>query len=580
MTIWSWIQFISFIIYVLLFSYILGKNYKAYINTIAAALVLCFALWSFGYCMMYTDFSMPESAKFWHKISALGWIFFSSFYLLLVLELTEQKKMSRSPMIIFLLFIIPVILYMFFLKGEITKCCDKKYFGFVSIWQITVWTKLYIMYYLSFFILDLYFIFKYLKKEKNRDKINTAIILMSTMFFCLFFGTITSVFFRMINYYVAIEANIYLLIFAVSVFYTMQRYEFLSVTPSMAANLIINTMNDGLILFDKKGNILSANYSAHKIFDCDDEKEQDCISVIPEFLIKKILSSQQPIVNEEVVITTIKDNKKTLLLSVSVLSYKKEVRGYVCILKDITDLKIAKNELEETIVKLVKSNKELEQFAYVASHDLKEPLRMVTSYVQLLQKRYTDKLDSDANDFINFAVEGAKRMYELIDGLLEYSRVITKEVEIEEVNIGEIIEEVLFMLKIKIEQKQAVIKKKGNFPKIKGNKIHISRLFQNLIDNSLKFCKEKPVIEVGVEKKDGGYLFYIRDNGIGIRKEFKERIFDIFQRINPREEYEGTGIGLSICKKIVEKYKGRIWVESEGEGKGSTFYFILPEKFK
>jgi PAS domain S-box-containing protein len=578
MTIWSWIHFISFIIYVLLFSYILGKNYKAYINIIAAALILCFALWSFGFSIMYTNFSTLEVSRVMHKIAGMGWVFFSSLYLLLVLELTEQKKMSRSPMIVFLLFIIPVVLYMFFLKGEITKCCDKKYFGYAGAWQMTIWANLFYVYYVSFFVLDLYFILRYIRKENNKDKINTAVILMTTMFFCFVVGTITSIVLKIKNQYVPIEANVYLIFFAISVFYAMQKYEFLSIAPSMAADLIINTMNDGLILFDKKGNVVSANYSVHKIFDCDNEEKEDCLRVIPEFLIKKILSSQQPIVNEEVVITTIKDNKKTLLLSVSVLSYKKEVRGYVCILKDITDLKIAKNELEETIVKLIKSNKELEQFAYVASHDLKEPLRMVTSYVQLLQKRYTDKLDSDANDFINFAVEGAKRMYELIDGLLEYSRVITKEVEIEEVNIGEIIEEVLFMLKIKIEQKHALIKKKGNFPKIKGNKIHISRLFQNLIDNSLKFCKEKPVIEVGVEKKDGGYLFYIRDNGIGIRKEFKERIFDIFQRINPREEYEGTGIGLSICKKIVEKYKGSIWVESEGEGKGSTFYFILPEK--
>jgi len=578
MTLWSWIHFISFIIYVMLFGFILGKNNRAFINRVAASLIACFAVWSFGNAMMFNNFSTIESSKIILKIAAPGWIFFSSFYLLFVFEITEKKKFLKNNFLIFSLFIPPIILYFFNLTNQFLDCCDKTYFGYTGIWKNIIWVKLFYVYYITYFITGTFLLIKFYINQNDTTKRKTTFTLLWTMIFCFVAGTITSVILKETKQYVPIEANVYLVIFAAGVFYTMVKYEFLSVTPNVAVDFIINTMNDGLILFDKKGNILSANYSAHKIFDCDDEKEQDCISVIPEFLIKKILSSQQPIVNEEVVITTIKDNKKTLLLSVSVLSYKKEVRGYVCILKDITDLKIAKNELEETIVKLVKSNKELEQFAYVASHDLKEPLRMVTSYVQLLQKRYTDKLDSDANDFINFAVEGAKRMYELIDGLLEYSRVITKEVEIEEVNIGEIIEEVLFMLKIKIEQKQAVIKKKGNFPKIKGNKIHISRLFQNLIDNSLKFCKEKPVIEVGVEKKDGGYLFYIRDNGIGIRKEFKERIFDIFQRINPREEYEGTGIGLSICKKIVEKYKGSIWVESEGEGKGSTFYFILPEK--
>ncbi|MCX8094482.1 MAG: ATP-binding protein [Candidatus Goldbacteria bacterium] len=579
MTIWSWIHFISFVFYLFLFGYIIGRGPKIFLNWLAAILMFCFALWSWGNSMMFNNFSTIESSKIILKIEAPGWIFFSSVYLLFILEFTEKTKLSRNPFVLFLFFLIPLIIYISYFTGGIVVCCDKTYFGYTGRWLNTIWVKLFYFYYLSFFIAGIYFLFDFYLHTKNIAKKNTSLILIVTMLICFILGSISSVILKALRQYTPLEADIYILLFAAGVIYSMLKYEFLSITPTRATDLIINTMSDALILLNKEEKIIEINKSAFTIFECDKIRIEDCNHILPQYILDKIktgIKNRGAIINEEINITTLKDNKKTLLLSASVLKDKNEILGYVCVLKDITELKLAKSELEETIVKLVKSNKELEQFAYIISHDLKEPLRMIASYVQLLQKRYKDKLDSDANEFIHYAVDGAKRMNDLINGLLDYSRVLTREMVFEEVDIKKIIEDVLVFLKFKIEEKKAQINIKSELPIIKVNKINIARVFQNLIDNALKFCKEKPIIEIFSDKKENFYIFCVKDNGIGIDKENSRRIFEIFQRLNPREEYEGVGIGLAICKKIIERHNGEIWVESEGPGKGSMFCFTLP----
>lgn len=242
-------------------------------------------------------------------------------------------------------------------------------------------------------------------------------------------------------------------------------------------------------------------------------------------------------------------------------------------------LKLLNEQLEQRVAdrteELQRSNQELEQFAYVASHDLQEPLRMVSSYMQLIERRYKGKLDADADQFIDFAVDGAKRMQALIQALLAYSRVGSRGKPLEPTSCAKVLEEVMSNLQLAIEEAGAIVTH-DEMPTVMADATQLSQLLQNLISNALKFRgAEAPRIHLGVKKEKGNWKFSVHDNGIGIEKQFFDRIFVIFQRLHTRGEYPGTGIGLAVCRKIVERHGGRIWLESE-PGKGTTFYFTIP----
>jgi light-regulated signal transduction histidine kinase (bacteriophytochrome) len=237
----------------------------------------------------------------------------------------------------------------------------------------------------------------------------------------------------------------------------------------------------------------------------------------------------------------------------------------------------ANKELKEVASKLKISNSELEQFAYVSSHDLQEPLRMVASFTQLLERRYKGQLDEDADEYIGFIVEGSQRMKYLIDDLLEFSRLNTQVKEFELSYLEIALEDVLLKLQISIKDYNAKITHEP-LPTLMVDLMQIRQLFQNLISNAIKFHgDEPPEIHISAQKNGNEWIFGVSDNGIGIKPEHQELIFGIFKRLHTREEYPGTGIGLSICKRIIERHGGRIWVESE-PGKGSTFYFTIPMK--
>jgi light-regulated signal transduction histidine kinase (bacteriophytochrome) len=233
-------------------------------------------------------------------------------------------------------------------------------------------------------------------------------------------------------------------------------------------------------------------------------------------------------------------------------------------------------ELAERAKDLERSNMELQQFAYVASHDLQEPLRTIASFTQLLAKRYGDKLDDKAREFIGFAVDGSKRMQTLINDLLSFSRVGTQGKALEPVQCDAILDTVLRSLKRAVEESGAVITR-DRLPVVLADEVQLGQLLQNLVGNSIKFRGDKaPRIHIGAEKNGEGWKIWVRDNGIGIAPEHYERIFVIFQRLHTKTQYAGTGIGLAVCKKIAERHGGRIWVEPTPGG-GSTFYFTMTD---
>jgi signal transduction histidine kinase len=243
-----------------------------------------------------------------------------------------------------------------------------------------------------------------------------------------------------------------------------------------------------------------------------------------------------------------------------------------------------KEELKDANLKLTDKTKELEgvnkesrSFAHAVSHDLREPLRTIASYLQLIEERYKNKLDADANIFIDFAVDGAKRMNILIDDMLAYSRLENAQNTFSDIDLNDVLAIVRNNLHTSLQESNTRIIVGSELPMVIADQSQMVQLFQNIIDNAIKYQgEEPPVVEIKAIKKDDFWQISIADNGIGIAKDYYERIFVIFQRLHTREQYDGTGIGLAICKRIIDKHGGKIWVEST-EGKGSTFYFTLKE---
>jgi light-regulated signal transduction histidine kinase (bacteriophytochrome) len=250
--------------------------------------------------------------------------------------------------------------------------------------------------------------------------------------------------------------------------------------------------------------------------------------------------------------------------------------GFAQVTRDITQRKQAEEHLVKAMTELKRSNDELEQFAYVASHDLQEPLRMVSSYTKLLGQRYKGRLDSDADDFISYAIDGASRMQRLIQDLLSYSRAGTNRKTFHKVSSEIAVKDALASLRTTIQETGAVVTK-DPLPVVATDNAQLTQVFQNLIGNAIEYRgTEVPQVHVSAMKNGcDEWIFSVRDNGLGIDPEYFERIFVIFQRLHGREEFEGSGSGLAICKKILERLGGRIWLESQ-IGQGSTFHFALP----
>jgi PAS domain S-box-containing protein len=254
--------------------------------------------------------------------------------------------------------------------------------------------------------------------------------------------------------------------------------------------------------------------------------------------------------------------------------YYRRKRATLGSLIDVTERKQMEERLQQMTAEMQRSNTELEQFAYVISHDLQEPLRMVSSYTQLLAKRYGKKLDNDADEFIGYAVDGAKRMQTLLHDLLEYSRVGTRGKPFGLVNCEHVVEQAMANLKIAIEECSASVSY-DTLPTVMGDEGQLVRLFQNLIGNAIKFRREEtPQVYISALRRNNIITFTVKDNGIGIDPQHSQSIFEIFRRLHTREEYPGTGMGLAICKKIVERHGGHISVQSQ-PGQGSTFYFSV-----
>jgi PAS domain S-box-containing protein len=355
---------------------------------------------------------------------------------------------------------------------------------------------------------------------------------------------------------------------------------------------VLNNLPVGVFIIDSKGRIIQTNPATFEIWGViksgDMEQyhlykgkgwwaETGTPIAADEWAGARAIARGEISLNEVIDIEGFDGSRKTILNSaLPLLDEVGTIKGAIVVVQDITIRRKAEQELERTLSELERSNRELELFAYAVSHDLREPLRTISSYLGLVKKRYKDRLDATGDEFIHFAVDGAERLDRMILDLLQYSRVQREEIDFQPVHLFDVWLDVLENISALIEQNDARITT-DPLPVVHGSRSHLVRLFQNLLVNAVTYRDERrPEIHIGAVPWRETWRISINDNGIGIKPEHRERIFQIFQRLHTQSEYPGTGIGLAICKKIVERHGGRIWVESE-PGKGSTFYFTLPK---
>jgi PAS domain S-box-containing protein len=341
---------------------------------------------------------------------------------------------------------------------------------------------------------------------------------------------------------------------------------------------VMDTALDGIILMDENRIVRSFNIAATRLFGYAAEEVigQNINMLMPEpyrsehdsYVLHYLETGEKKVIGARREVRGRKKDGSEFPFELSVSELDTESgRIFTGMVHDISDRKRAEEDLK-------RSNEELEQFAYVASHDLKEPLRMISSYLQIIEKRYADKLDDEGREFFGFAKDGARRMRNLIEDLLEYARVGTRGRAMEPADSGRVVDDVCADLQISIAECGATITR-DPLPIVAADAGQLRKVFQNFLANAIKFRRDDPPkIHVSAHRQNKDWVFSVSDNGIGIPPEHQERIFVIFQRLHTRERYEGTGIGLAVCKKIVERHGGRVWLEST-PGVGTTFYFTL-----
>jgi PAS domain S-box-containing protein len=353
--------------------------------------------------------------------------------------------------------------------------------------------------------------------------------------------------------------------------------------------LILNSALDAIVCIDTDGCIIVWNPQAEKVFGFTENEVMGrrlSDTIIPtqyralhEAGLKRYLTNgQHKVLNTLFEISALHRNGREFPIELTIIPMRLKENVFFCaFIRDITGRREAEARQNEYAEDLKRKNIELEQFAYVASHDLQEPLRTVSGFVELLKRHYKEHADENVNKYINYITDASDRMRRLVQDLLDYSR-LGRERILEVIDCNSLVQDVLSDLTMAIQESQAVISIDA-LPVISGYTTEMKQLFQNLVSNSLKFRKpgEPPVIKISVVPKEEHWQFSITDNGIGIDEKYWDRIFVIFQRLHTKNEYEGTGIGLAHCKKITELHSGKIWVNSV-PGEGATFYFTIRKR--
>ena len=596
---------------------------------------IALAYWSI---MNFLTFCAPnsETALFWARMAPLGACFTALFLLHYFIIYTHVDITKLIKYILFSLYSISIIISLFSVfTSMIIKNVSVSFWGYQR--QVGIVYYLETLFILGCIIVGLYLNLKYYYKLNTKSGKKQSRLLSLAMLVPLMGGILSEPIPKILGIEVIPLSTTLSTIMAAIIGYAIYKYKLLtpfsdglheklnflvSKSPTVLYNIEINGSYKMQFMSSNIKTILGYEFSKITKTNCidfwtnlihpDDRsnviaaglKLKSTGSLILEYRIKDINEDYHWIHDVQQIITH-EEGKEEIVGSWYDITERKMIEKELCdyrdhlkkivkertseLEKELSKRKLAekklvttKNDLEKFALKmqylndeLKDSNEELQHFAYIASHDLLEPLRMISNYTKLLEKRYKDKLDDDANEFIHYAVDGAIRMKKLINGLLSFSRISTNAQPLVETDINEIISDILNDLQFQINETKTIINY-TNLPSVSVDKIQITRVFQNLISNAIKFSNTtQPEINIDVKNDDKYWIFLIKDNGIGIDVDDEEKVFQMFYRLHTREEYPGTGIGLAICKKIIKRHNGKIWFDTE-KGKGTTFQFTIP----
>jgi PAS domain S-box-containing protein len=521
-----------------------------------------------------------ETARYWDKVLCIGWAGFAPIAVHFACRYSGLKAFySRFALTcIYLPFVVFYILYMSNSSQSIFVYSTE--WGWVNTPRPDSLDEIQRSFISIYVFAAVYILFRHaFKVRKDKSKRLQAFLIAAGMFVPTVQGVVTQIIYPIVlDKPVIPVTSSFMTFFSLATIISIRKYKLFNISESVEVETVLANLRNIVFVVSAKQEIIYMNPHAQKLF-LGTKKEQiiNVEAIFPSALLYDAFASQvlvaslkgEPARNFTTAFQTNSEHTIDVMLSAEPISNNKQIQGILIVANDIT-------QLLKTVTELEASNKELERYAYVASHDLQEPLRKVSLFLQLLESKYKTNIDDTGKNYIDSAVNGARQMRQLIRDLLEYSHIGTTKEKVEDVNMNAVMKQVRGNLEKEINETGAVIVV-DDLPVVQNkNQTQMVQLMQNLLSNALKYhSNEPPHIKITAEKDGAYWRFSIEDNGIGFDPEFKDKVFVIFKRLHNKHEYPGTGIGLSICKKIVEQYEGKIWVDSL-PGKGSTFHFTLP----
>jgi PAS domain S-box-containing protein len=583
MTVLSLVYAVATAIYATMAVIVILRNPRAILNWFCGLVLVCFTIWAPYGILHHLQPPIPfPQANLVYRIGKVGANWVTSVWLLFSLALTNRQKYLRAWPIYIPILGIPLALSVREWYGPVVGTLVLGPNGWGSKWELSFWSVLYVVDYVTTALLGLYLVARFGRHATQKRQRRQALVTFSTAAVTLVGSSLFDVVWPIWTRNPVPEmAQIVGLSWAVGLFITMTRYGLTSFTVQAAADKILATMPDMLLLLDTDGNVVTSNQALVDVLGHDrralrGSSAAGLFGQPGDFqsLLER-LQREHHLPGLEVFVRHRDGGQVPISITARTMTLGDgSLRGSVWVLRDVTAWHEAEQRQAQLLAEVEGVNRELNSFAYVVSHDLKAPLRAIDSLTKWLAADYRDKFDDEGREQLNLLVGRVKRMHDLIDGILQYSRAGRAREEVAEVDLGAVVPEVVKAL---APPDHISIALGDRFPVVRACRVKLEQVFQNLLSNAIKYTdKPKGLIRVGCSEEGSCWKFAVSDNGPGIEEKDRERVFQLFQTLRPRDRSDSTGVGLAVVKKIVETYGGRVWVESE-VGRGSTFYFTLPK---